>query len=390
MQNVLLASTLHDPKGVLLGDIPVACDVLLQNYYGWVVNVTSVTDQRVKDALKNRGVIVSEVDKDHPIVADPIENDHMQCLAEAYAYAQRHAIGRIQYTDGDRMIMAAVYYPKDVADVASFVHSDAMGSEKSYLNLRRSTEDYMSHHPPLVETELEFNRLYSKAFGMPLDIGSTAHCMTIDVIANILERASTMESVSFPHPKWLIIAKEMGADIGSVETHNVLTFETSEQRKKDIEKRVEDEGFMKVSQTEARVPFGEGSRNVVIQEAVVSPLTSSDLENDYHLLQQADMATYGKDSLTNPIEWRLRFSTADQYLSFLQLHLGNINRDEKLAEEIRRSRGNLERRRDMILGFLALSEFDRPSAETLLARRRAVGEPLTSAQILGTSKERGG
>lgn len=146
-------------------------------------------------------------------------------LQKTVPIAKELGINKIQYTDGDRIITAASHYPEDLLRMEKRA-SELLGDTGSYVNFRRCVEDYFSHHPPLVQTEIEFNRIYSEVFGMPIDIGSTAHGLSLDVVEEILHRSPQMETVSFPHPKWLIIAKEMGIQIKSEETHHVLTFET--------------------------------------------------------------------------------------------------------------------------------------------------------------------
>ncbi|MBI2596195.1 hypothetical protein HYW46_05690 [Candidatus Daviesbacteria bacterium] len=56
MKEVLLASTLHDPKGIFLDDLPKAAEAVLSNYSAWIVNTTSTTDQKVNEELLKRGV----------------------------------------------------------------------------------------------------------------------------------------------------------------------------------------------------------------------------------------------------------------------------------------------------------------------------------------------
>ena len=325
MQNVLLASTLHDPQGALLYPLKQAVDIVLSNYRGWVFNITATTDPRVKDLLKSleeRGVYITESDSTNPIISNKIENDHLNVLRESFAVARKLGINKIQYTDWDRIVVAARYFPKDLEEMAK-IASESIGDSNGYLNFRRSPEDYFTHHPPLVQTELEFNRLYSRAFRIPIDIGSTAHAMSLDVLQEVLRKSPDMESVSFPHPKWLIIAKEMGAKIASVETHHVLTFETPEQFKTQVSERV-----------------------------------NADLSN-YSLLQKAFMATLGMESFKSPQEWELRFGTERQYLRLLQNHLDifGLNDEQKveLQSELKKSLLNLEGRQEAILEALEQS-----------------------------------
>lgn len=144
--------------------------------------------------------------------------------------------------------------------------------------------------------------------------------MSLDVLEEVVRKSPHMESISFPHPKWLIIAKEMGAEIASVETHRVLTFETPEQFKK--------EGF----------------------------------EQNYGVIQQGYMATRGRDLTLSPVEWQLRFGTEKQYLMLLQNHLDifGFNEEEKssLILELSKSLSQLEGRQKAILEALNQSPRD--------------------------------
>lgn len=330
MQNILLASTLHDPSGSLLEPLSKAADVVLSNYRGWVFNITSSTDPRVKELLKSlegRGIYITEPDPEKPIVDNKIENDHLNVLREAVDVAGKLGINKIQYTDGDRIVVAAVHFPEDLGHMANQA-DELTGDTKSYLNFRRSAEDYISHHPPLVETEFPINLLYTRVFGTILDITSTAHAMSTDLVDEILRRSPQMEPINFPHPKWLIIAKEVGAEIRSLETQNVLTFETPEQYKSQVSKEIAEGKFEKISEKE------EGK----VQK---STLKASGIEGNYSLLQQAYMATFGIESIKNPKEWELRFATERQYIKLLQNHLDifgfNPQQQETLRNELQGS-----------------------------------------------------
>lgn len=306
MQNILLASTLHDPRGALLESLKQAVDVVLLNYRGWVFSITTATDPRVKEFLKSQreqGIYVTEANPTSPIVPNEIEDNHLNALRKALAVAETLGTNKIQYTDWDRIVVAAKYFPEDFLKMAEMAAD--IGDTGSYLNLRRSLTDFLAHHLPLVHTESEFSGLYSKAFGIPIDIGSTAHVMSRDLAEEILRRSPQMEPVNFPQPKWIIIAKKAGAMIRSAETHNVLTFETPEQFSSQV---------------------GE--------------------ERDYYLIQQAYMATLGAASNINPKEWELRFETERQYIGLLQIHLGifgfNPEQKESFQGELQRSLKYLE------------------------------------------------
>ncbi len=287
--DILLSSTLHDPRSVFLDVIQQACEVVSQNYKGWVINVTTTTDQGVKDLLRELaplGIYMTETSKN--IVENKVENDHLYLLAQTARIANLLRVQRIQYTDGDRIITAAVHFPEDLREIARSA-DELTTDKKSYLGFIRTPEDYLSHHAALLFTELHANRLYSEAFAMPLDIGSTAHAMSVDVLQEIIRRSPQMEPVSFPHPKWLIIAKQMEAKIKSVEVKG-LPFETPDQFKREVEELTH-ENFGGV---------------------------------DYEQLQDAYMRTLGAKSNINPREWHLRFNTQEEYTRLLAHHLGSL------------------------------------------------------------------
>lgn len=320
--DILLSSTLHDPKGVFLEHLKPVSEVILGAYRGWVINVTSVTDSRIKAEIQKfhgRDLYLTEAGSVPPLVPDKIENDHLYLLSETVKIARDLGIRKVQYTDGDRIIVAAKYFPRDLYETAR-VTSGVIGENMSYLNLRRSPEDYFTHPAPLVQTELEFNRLYSMVFGGPIDISSTAHVMSMDVLESVVVKSPQMESISFPQPKWLIIAQGMGVRIASMETHHILTFETPEQFKREVRK--------------------EGGVD----------------EEDYGLVQQTYTATLGLKTTLSPAEWRLRFETERQYLALLQNHLRELGLDDQrregLSREIAESLSHLEGRQNAILEAL--------------------------------------
>lgn len=328
-KDVLLCSTLHDPRGVFLETLAKASEEVLKEYKGWVINVTTTTDQRVKDALRklsDLGIFITETDINNPIVSDKVENDHLYLLSKTIRIAKELGVKKIQYTDGDRIITATNHYSENLKEMAGRA-SELLDEEKGYVNFRRSVEDYFSHHPPLVETEFEFNRLYSEAFGIPIDIGSTAHGMTLDVVEEILHRSPQMETVSFPHPKWILIAKEMGVPIISEETRHVLTFETPDQFVKEVKERID---------------------TALLQDDLPTDLkirTYEELQHDY-------MATLGLDSTVSPREWDLRFHNERQYLTVLSHYLSifgySKEREDQLRNEINESLVSMEGRNTAI------------------------------------------
>ena len=305
--DVLLCSTLHDPKGVFLDNIASVSHEVSKNYRVWVINVTTNTDKKIKERLKglsNKGIIMTETDPGNMIVPNKIENDHLSLLKQAYRIALELGIKKIQYTDGDRIITAAEHFSKEFHQMARDA-SELTSFEKSYINFRRSQEDILTHHIPLVVTEAVFNRHYSDVFGLRIDIGSSGHSMSLDVLDKIISRSPAMESVSFPHPKWILIAKEMGATIQAVDTEKVLSFETPEQYK-----------------------------NETLERKSNFPGTS------YPNLQKRYLDTLGRDSTYSAKEWNLRYKTLEEYLNVLKNHLNVFNLSSEKEDKIRKAIDN--------------------------------------------------
>jgi hypothetical protein len=342
MNEVLLCSTLHDPDGVFANVLKKTSMVVLEGYRGWVVNVTPKTNERIKNilwALAPYGVLMTETDTSYPIVTDQVENDHLFLIKQAIFYAGDQGVSKMQYTDGDRIITAATHFPEYLMKMAARA-SNLLGNSSSYVNFRRSPEDYFTHHPPLVQTEFEFNRLYSRVFGIPIDIASTAHGMSLDVMEKILYRSPQMETVSFPHPKWLLIAREMGAPIQSEEIERVLTFETPDQFRDQVDKQI-----------------GGALEHLGLPE----PTTVS----TYEKLRSNYMATIGRESTYSRKEWENRFIIAKQYLSLLRGHLNifdyNNQAQIKLSKRIKYSLDSIERLASIIKE--ALPELSDPKSK---------------------------
>ncbi|MBI2596196.1 hypothetical protein HYW46_05695 [Candidatus Daviesbacteria bacterium] len=193
--------------------------------------------------------------------------------------------------------MAGYHYPEDLVKISQT--AALVPIIRGYMNLRRSDVDFMAHHPPLIQTENIFSSIYSDALGFKVDVGSTAHAFSWDILTGIIEQSPKLEPVSFPHPKWMLIAHNLGAQIKSIETNNVLTFETPAQFKDEVL---------------AAIP-----ENLKVSKA--------DLNQNYPLLQELYMLTLGRNNMRNPKEWELRFRTLDQYLKFLQNHLAEFVSD---------------------------------------------------------------
>jgi hypothetical protein len=129
--------------------------------------------------------------------------------------------------------------------------------------------------------------------------------MSLDVTEKILRRSRYLEPLSFPHPKWLLIAHSMGIPIQTIETDNVLKFETPEQQRGAIEAK-----YGRIHKYDDLVRAGHRI-------------------NEYQELGLQAPPVTGR-------EWKLRLGTAADYLSFLQNHLPEIVDDSRRVRKLDR------------------------------------------------------
>lgn len=311
---MILCSTLHDPDNRLLDDLPSACKVILKSFDQWVVRTTSTTSKEVLSQLEKLNVSVIS-DAQTIIPDNTIENDHLVALLEGYNQSILIKAHTLTYIDGDRVIVAAKYFKEEFEKMANFVKKIKF-IEKYYLNLGRSPEDFFTHHAPLVQTELGFSKLYTDVFQIldksknvkAIDIGSTGHVMTLDVAQDIIEQSPNMERVTYPHPLWLIIAKKMGATIDTCAIEKILTFETPEQYRNEINERL------------LKLGKHDESQNY------------KDPHTQFAVLQDEYMSTLGikgPHSATSPEEWGRRFDLEKSYLHVLKKYLSEIVSSQK-------------------------------------------------------------
>ncbi|MBI1863526.1 hypothetical protein HYS00_05415 [Candidatus Microgenomates bacterium] len=362
MQKSVLASTLHDPQGRLLNDLPNAIKLVLHYYDAWVVSYTPVTNRRMKDVLLNhRNVFTKPLRMKDLQAKEEIEFNHLRALEIARDVAVEKHISHVQYTDADRIIMAANRFPESF-ELLNQKLKKYTRKYNLYINLRRTADDFFMHQLPLVQTEKVFNSLYSEAFDMPIDIGSTAHVISLDVIDEVLAMSPYMQPVSFPHPKWLIIARIMDAHIYSEEIPHLLTFETPEQYRGEIIDNIVDKNLHRTIEKKLNIAIpahpqtGQKASTVQFNEEQKSPITRGELEHDYFLLQQTYESTIGRFTNVSSREWRLRYHTLNQYLSVLQESLHRFNYEKTyeniLERKICAAIDQAKKQRDQILYLL--------------------------------------
>lgn len=303
----VLVSTLHDPTGVFTDVIPQSVELIRRHFSGWSVNVTAVTADPVVAALHRSGVNVTKADPDNPFTSSGIENDHLYALKGGLEQADLVGTDAIAYTDGDRAILAALYY-QDFLETFAQTSESVTSEPRGHVNVRRAPEDYLTH--PYFDTEFEINRLCSKAFGGPVDVVSTTHMMHADTVNHILTNSGNDDPLDFPHLKWFIMAGKSGAKLYSREIRG-LPFETPYQ-----------------------VVQGDRGDYAEVLERYNRTML---VDPEY------------RASVVNPAEHSLRYGTVGNYLTYLHGHLKDFDMTDQrrldLAAEISQSVKDMEGRR---------------------------------------------
>ena len=317
--------------GTLFDSIATAAIRVREHYDQWVVRVTNSTDERVVARLQQYGVTV--IGKEAPNEIDPsekryAENDHLIAFKAALRVADELEDNIIQYQDGDRVIMAANVFPEEFAQTAGLVRRRMKEheGEEVHLNLRRSGIDYLTHHAALLQTEMRFNVHWSRALGMPYDIGSTNHAVTRGVMRAVTERALQLRPVTFPHPKLPIIAKQMGAVLLSDETYGVGAFETPFQMRKAVKSKISERGGVVLTP------------NMTTRKLDAKDLNPDSLDHDYDLLIDSFRETLGlegRQGTLKPDEWYARIINVREYLTILGDHVKDFVDEPDRQKEIR-------------------------------------------------------
>lgn len=317
LRTLVLCSTLHDPSGSLLLALEKAAPLIKRNYAHWIIAATKTTDERIIEVLKQAGFnVVFEGSK--KLSSDPIEDNHLLALDRGLEFLEDGQ--SLQYTDGDRIVYGAAYFPEIFEETVEKI--EAVPSETEYVSLTRSADDNQSHHNALVMTEQYITAVYQQALGEKVDPCSTAHVFSQEAVEFLLQNTDQHGVMKFPHGKWAVLMKEGGFNIQAIETSEILSFETPLQ-------------FHDVLTADA---FIDGSINSDAAKELrrayqEKRLPSLEALREYYLFTiQSDTGVRGQASKE---EWKRRCDLAEEWVSFLNTELKGLRLSEAEQDETR-------------------------------------------------------
>lgn len=300
---IVLCSTLHDPSGELFLALEKAAPLIKEQYAHWVIAVTKTTDKRIIDALRSAGFDVA-FEGLKKISSDEIENNHLLAIDRGMELVESGQW--LQYTDGDRVIYGAAYFPEIFEETVLKIES--VSEEIDYVSLTRSISDNQSHHDALVLTEQYITMAYQKALGKKVDPCSTAHVFSKEAGTFLLQNTDKHGVMKFPHGKWAILMKEGAFNTECIETSGILSFETPLQSGDSMTgDAFIGGGILPESAKELREAYAEHR------------LPSLDALREYYFF------TVQTDAQAGWEEWRRRCDLAEEWMRFLDRELENLH-----------------------------------------------------------------
>lgn len=309
MPSLVLSSTLHDPDGSLLFALEKAMPVIENNYKKWIVAATKATDKKIIDFLEKNGVKV--IFQENKLSKDPIEDNHLVAIDSGSKFLFEGE--RLQYTDGDRMIFGAAYFPDEIKKVAKRVTDDPA----EYISITRSGDDNHDHHDALALTEQIFTRAYQKAIGKKIDPASTAHVFSKKGCEFLLENTNKKDIMEFPHGKWAILMKEGNFNIDCIESSGILSFETPLQFNNKLTMDAFIDGNF--------LPDLAGELREARKNNKLPPLEA---------LRKYYRYTIECEDQASEDEWTRRLNLANEWINFLNKEIKNMHLSEKEIENM--------------------------------------------------------
>jgi hypothetical protein len=213
-----LASTLHDPSGLLAAQIGRAMPLLQPLFSGIVVRATAVTHANALAALASSGALVEQAESDKERTGE----SRRAALAMALGMSRGH----ILYCDLDRALHWVERYPQELAGMLEDIQ------EQDFTVLGRTPRAWLTHPRSQRDTEAIINTVFARVSGHAWDVGAGARGLS--------RRAAEGVHVGCPDPDmsndatWpLYLLREGGFSVGYLEADG-LEFETGDRYGEEV------------------------------------------------------------------------------------------------------------------------------------------------------------
>src|ERR1035437_631139 len=219
MNNVALATPLHDPKGLILPILKQNGQKLKEIYAANIaVNVTPQTNKETINLLKEFGFNV-QVSKEGSIGED---------YRNAIQLALSLNTSFIHLLDFDRALHWADRFSDELKNV-----EQQIAHYVGYVSFVRSKKAFETHPITQRSTETAVNAIASEVAGMGVDIMSGSLGMERDLAQLVIKESKRDDFGFYAEP--LMIAKKHNCPINTIEVEG-LEWETPDQYKEQIEK----------------------------------------------------------------------------------------------------------------------------------------------------------
>ncbi|NOK62250.1 MAG: hypothetical protein GFH27_549327n80 [Chloroflexi bacterium AL-W] len=212
--SVVLATTHHDPEGLLYHQIQRTLPTLTALFSAIAVRATQVSQEHTIVALIDAGAQVIQE------ASDPIERlGHSRRGALQLALQQDAPF--LMFCDFDRVLHWAEFHPDELTQVITHIPLH------DFTVLGRTERAFHSHPRIQSDTESIVNRVYASVSGRPWDVTAAARGMSRTAATAILDGCpdeSIGTDVSWP----LFVAQTSTLTLGYVETEG-LEFETADR-----------------------------------------------------------------------------------------------------------------------------------------------------------------
>ena len=219
MSTVTLATTYHDPRGVLYPQLARLLPTLMGHFAAIAVDASPELHPPTLALLREQGIALSQQ-------ARPLSHDGVPHLGKARRDAVRLALQQdtpfVMYCDGDRMLHWLDHYPAELASVL-----DAL-TQYDFTILGRTPRAFASHPRVQSETEAIINQLYTALSGHGWDITAAARGFSRSAAQAIVDGCH--DDTLGVDAAWPLFLQTQGNfQLGYIETEG-LEFETAAQQ----------------------------------------------------------------------------------------------------------------------------------------------------------------
>jgi hypothetical protein len=221
INNCILATTLHDPKLVLMKLMEPILPIIKNLFLNRIICCTPTTGEKVRNLLQTDGFEVITGFNMNQV------NNYKLTIQKALDYIKNSKIQKIFYIDFDRLIHWVNIYP----DELSFIVKNPI--EVDYLHLGRTSRAFETHPLTQKETEGIINEIGSKILGFSeiKDIISVCFIISKQLGEYIISLKN--KTIAGFYSSWPIIFWNLAESKKYIEVEG-LEWETPDQFKEEI------------------------------------------------------------------------------------------------------------------------------------------------------------